>query len=179
MPSQLACQPLCHLVMQLAHSPPCRVSEPASRLILQLAFRWPCCVNGCLELLHTSARAPPVAAAGKQLCQPCNTQLQLLSDCVPPAPAAGIQISLLRESVAWKRGPWAVPPIIGKVLGRLRSVLDSLAAVEMVLVQQPVISKHYSANPFLFIMKPLAEHLQSTMDHIKQVRPGLGKREPE
>ena len=88
-------------------------------------------------------------------------------------------MSLLRERVAWKRGPWAVPPIIGKVLGRLRAVLDSLAAVEMVLVQHPVISQHYSANPFCFIMKPLAEHLQGTMDHVKQVRQWLGKRNAE
>ena len=72
-----------------------------------------------------------------------------------------------------------MPPIIGRVQGRLRAVLDSLAAVEMVLVQHPVISDHYSANPFLFIMKPLAEHLQGTMDHVKQVRQGLGKRNAE
>ena len=60
--------------------------------------------------------------------------------------AGGVQISLEREGVLWRRGILAMPLIVRQSVALLRSVLDRLAAVELMLLQKPIVSGRYSGT---------------------------------
>ena len=44
----------------------------------------------------------------------------------------------------WQRGILAMPLIVRQCVALLRSVLDRLAAVELMLLQKPIVSGRYS-----------------------------------
>lgn len=60
--------------------------------------------------------------------------------------AGGIQVSLAKEGVLWSRGVLCLPKIVRQTIRHLQAVLDRLAAVELMLLQKPVVSGRYSGE---------------------------------
>lgn len=62
------------------------------------------------------------------------------------SPAGGVQVSLAKEGVLWRRGVLAMPLIVRQALDILQALLDRLAAVELMLLQKPIVSGRYSGT---------------------------------
>lgn len=58
--------------------------------------------------------------------------------------SGGVQISLEKEGVIWKQGILALPRIVQQTVELMQQLLDRLAAVELMLLQKPIVSGRYS-----------------------------------
>lgn len=55
-----------------------------------------------------------------------------------------MQGSVAREGVLWKQGTLAMPKIVPQLMGLLQEMLEKLAALELMLLQKPIISGRFS-----------------------------------
>ena len=67
---------------------------------------------------------------------------------MPGWPAGGTLASIAREGVLWKTGLLSLPPMVGKFIQLLQAVLDRMAALELMLLQKPIVSGRYSGAAF-------------------------------
>ena len=94
--------------------------------------------------------------------------------------AGAIQNSLAREGVLWKTGVLAMPRIVGQSIQALQDIVDRLAALELMLMQRPLVSGRFTGDTAAericreLILCMLSDsqcsmlHLQDTIQVLKQ-----------
>ncbi|BDA49627.1 hypothetical protein COCOBI_14-2470 [Coccomyxa sp. Obi] len=70
-------------------------------------------------------------------------------------PLSDVQVSLDRETVLWKRGLLVMPTIVNDTLSGLQVLQDRLAAVELMLMQRPIVSGYYTGHAYKNFLLPL------------------------
>ncbi|KAK9831494.1 hypothetical protein WJX81_002371 [Elliptochloris bilobata] len=78
-------------------------------------------------------------------------------------PLASVQVSLAREVVVWKHGILVLPPIIHDTVACMQVLHDRLAALEMMLLQKPIVSGRYSGCIHRRFMLPLRPYYDFTL----------------
>lgn len=81
----------------------------------------------------------------------------------------GVQVSLEREGVLWKRGVLAMPLIVRQCIQLMQAILDRLVAVELMLLQKPIVSGRYSGILIAALLVKIAWRRSRSLDPMLSV----------
>ncbi|KAL0018489.1 hypothetical protein WJX79_004766 [Trebouxia sp. C0005] len=80
------------------------------------------------------------------------------------APLVGVQATLARETVLWTKGVLVMPKVVGATLRAMQVLLDRLSALQMMLMQRPVLSGQYTSAPYHHMLQPLDSFVMAVMN---------------
>ncbi|KAK9904804.1 hypothetical protein WJX75_002805 [Coccomyxa subellipsoidea] len=70
-------------------------------------------------------------------------------------PLSEVQVSVQKESVIWKRGLLIIPDIVHQLLYAMQVLQDRLEAVELMLMQRPIVSGRFTDYAHRHFVQPL------------------------
>ncbi|DBA72154.1 TPA: hypothetical protein ACH3X2_010874 [Trebouxia sp. C0005] len=80
------------------------------------------------------------------------------------APVVRVQTALAKETVLWKKGILAMPQVVRETLRAMQVLLDRLSALQMMLLQKPVVSGHYTSAPYHNMLQPLDQYVRAVLE---------------
>ncbi|BDA49628.1 hypothetical protein COCOBI_14-2480 [Coccomyxa sp. Obi] len=84
-------------------------------------------------------------------------------------PLSEVQVSVQKESVLWKKGLLIIPDIVHQLLYSMQVLQDRLEAVELMLMQRPIVSGRFTGHAYRHFVQPLDAAFREVCSRVKKV----------